>query len=152
MDILLEFTYTGSIKEVSLNKDIIESFRAADNFQLLELWEFIIKTIKTTNYTNNYSPELLSKAVNMNIIPLSEDNILLNLLPFATPEYEVFRYSAILAAKQVFNDTYHQKIAKELESLIKFIVSRRIKGQILADIIDPLEIISANIILNTYLN
>ncbi|RIA94417.1 BTB/POZ protein [Glomus cerebriforme] len=211
MKIILEFTYTGSIKEETLNKDnIIESFCAADYFQLLELQEFIIKTIKTTNYINNYSPELLSKAVN--IIPLSEDNILLNLLveaiatiplntiefgrlsikafqhllscthekekPFATPEYEVFRYSAILAAKQVSNDACktlmkrlpvltqigkitqvdkkfiidHQKIAKELESLIKFIDFRRIKGQILADIIDPLEIIPSNITLNIYRN
>src|SRR5204863_2921004 len=66
---------------------------------------------------------------------------------FATPEYEVFRYSAILAAKQVSNDAYktlikqlptlkqmdnisqvenkiitdHQKVAKQLEPLVKFI-------------------------------
>ena len=86
----------------------------------------------------NYSSELLSDAADM--MPLSEDNVLLNLLiekvsttplntiefgrlsiaalqyllsctheegkPFATPEYEVFRYSVILAAKQVSNDAY----------------------------------------------
>src|ERR1043165_5133355 len=76
---------------------------------------------------------------------------------FETSEYEVFRYSAILAAKQVSNDAYkalterlptieqienpdqvenesitdHQKVAKELEPLIKFIDFKRIRGQIL---------------------
>src|SRR2546429_1339656 len=88
--------------------------------------------------------------------------------PFATSEYEVFRYSAILAAKQVSNDAYkilteqlptleqiensvqveykpitdHQKVAKELEPLIKFIDFSRIRGQILVAMIEPLEIIS----------
>src|SRR5205814_8189437 len=86
---------------------------------------------------------------------------------FATSEYEVFRYSAILAAKQVSNDAYktlmerlptleqiknsvkvesksitdHQKVAKELEPLIKFIDFRRIRGQRLVSIIEPLAII-----------
>jgi hypothetical protein len=156
----------------------------------------------------NYSPELLSKIVN--IMPLSEDNIIQNLLvdtisiiqlntikfgrlsitalqhllsctyekekPFATPEYEIFRYSAILAAKQVSDDAYkilmerlpaleeiedssqvknnsitdHQKVAKELEPLTKFIDFSRIKGQILTDIIEPLEIVPSDIILNVY--
>ena len=137
----------------------------------------------------------------MEIMPLTDDNALFNLLiemvaitplntiefsrlsiegleyllsctyekevPFVTPEYEVFRYSAILAAKQVSDDAYkilmgrlptleqtensvqvenkfiadHQKVAKELEPLVKFIDFRRIKGQILADIIEPLGII-----------
>ncbi|CAB4403529.1 unnamed protein product [Rhizophagus irregularis] len=96
--------------------------------------------------------------------------------PFATPEYEVFRYSAILAAKQVSNDAHktltkllptleqienpikvknkfindHQKVGKELEPLIKFIDFRRIKVQILADIIEPLEIVPDKIISNAY--
>jgi hypothetical protein len=96
--------------------------------------------------------------------------------PFATIEYEVFRYSAILAAKQVSNDackylieqlptleqiknstqvenkivTDHQKVAKELEPLIKFIDFNKIKGQILANIIEPLEIIPTEIILSVY--
>ncbi|RIA86069.1 hypothetical protein C1645_780457, partial [Glomus cerebriforme] len=143
-------------------------------------------------------------------MPLTEDNILLNLLiesvatiplnsiefgrlsitglqylltythekekPFATPEFEVFRYSAILAAKQVSNDAWktlmeklpaseqmeqivqvenkfipdHQKVAKELKPLVKCIDFRRIKGQVLVDIIEPLEIIPAEIILNVY--
>jgi hypothetical protein len=46
--------------------------------------------------------------------------------------------------------TDHQKVAKELEPLVKFIDFGKIKGQILADIIDPLEIIPAKIILNVY--
>ena len=142
MEIVLEYTYTGSVKKESLTKDnMVEAFNAADYFQLLDLHDFIRKTvIEVTleeNYAENYYPELLSKAVE--IIPLN-DNILLNLLveaaaiillnniefdrlsikglqyllswthgkeePFVTPEYEVFRYSAILAAKQVSNDSY----------------------------------------------
>ena len=43
-----------------------------------------------------------------------------------------------------------QKIAKELEPLIEFIDFRRIKGQILVDIIEPLEILPAEIIVNVY--
>src|SRR5436189_1699031 len=138
MEIILEYTYTGSIKEESLTKDnIVEAFYAADYFQLPDLQDFIMKIVKNTlekYYTScaeNYSPELLTKIAE--IMPLSEDNILLNLLveavasmtlnniefgrlsikalkyllsctyeketPFATPEYEVFRYSTILAAK-----------------------------------------------------
>ncbi|RIA87103.1 concanavalin A-like lectin/glucanase domain-containing protein [Glomus cerebriforme] len=212
MEIILEYIYTGSIKEESLTKDnIIEAFYATDYFQLPDLQELIITTLKNIlekNFTENYSPELLSKIVTM--MPLSDDNILLNLLvetvatiplntiefnrlsikafqyllscthekekPFATPEYEVFRYSAILAAKQVSNEAYktymeglptleqidynvkvedkivtdHQKVAKELEPLIKFIDFRRIKGQILVNIIEPLEIIPSQIILSVY--
>ncbi|GBC28567.2 hypothetical protein GLOIN_2v1472107 [Rhizophagus irregularis DAOM 181602=DAOM 197198] len=95
---------------------------------------------------------------------------------FATPEYEVFRYSTILVAKQVSYEAFktflkrlptldqlensiqvenkfitdHQKVVKELEPLIKFIDFRRIKGQILVDIIEPLEIVQAKIILDVY--
>jgi hypothetical protein len=217
MEIVLEYTYTGSIKEESLTKDnMIETFYAADYFQLIELQNFIMNTFKNKlkkNTTENYSPELLSKFAEK--IPLTENNILLNLLveamstiplnsidfgrlsiaglqyllscthekgtPFATPEYEVFRYSAILAAKQVSNDankilmkqlptleqinqienpikvknennfvTDHQKVSKELETLVKFIDLRRIDGQILTDIIEPLEIVSEKIILDVY--
>jgi len=76
MDIVLEYIYTGSIKEESLTKDnTVEAFYAADYFQLPELRNFIIKAVKNTK---NYSPELLSKVAK--IMPLSEDNILLNLL------------------------------------------------------------------------
>src|SRR4051812_46024664 len=142
MEIILVYTYTGSIKEESLTKDnIIEAFYAADYFQLPDLQNLIIKNVKDNlkkNNTENYSPELLSKAADT--ISFLEDNILLNLLvetvatiplnaiefsrlsiaalqhllsctyekekPFATSEYEAFRYSAILAAKQVSNDAY----------------------------------------------
>ncbi|EXX58941.1 BTB/POZ protein [Rhizophagus irregularis DAOM 181602=DAOM 197198] len=137
MKIILEYTYTGSIKIESLKKDnIIEAFYAADYFQLPDLQDFIMKTFKNTlekNCDDNYSPELLSKLAEK--ILLTEDNILLNLLveavaiiplntiefgrlsitglkyllscthekeetPFAIPEYEVFRYGAILAANK----------------------------------------------------
>ncbi|CAB5189670.1 unnamed protein product [Rhizophagus irregularis] len=209
MEIILEYIYTGSIKEESLTKDnAIEAFYAADYFQLSDLQDFITKTVKNTNLVKNYSPELLSRITEK--IPLAEDNIFLNLLVetvaimslnniefgrlsitglkcllsithekemhFVTPEYEVFRYSAILAAKQVSNDAYktlkellptleqvensikvgnkfitdRQKVAKELEPLVKFIDFRRIKSQILADFIEPLEIVSNEIIFNFY--
>ncbi|EXX50345.1 hypothetical protein RirG_271650 [Rhizophagus irregularis DAOM 197198w] len=95
---------------------------------------------------------------------------------FATPEYEVFRYSAILAAKQVSNDAFktlmkclptleqiknsiqvenepitdHCKVTKELEPLIDFIDFNQIKGKILTDIIEPLGIIPAKTILDAY--
>jgi hypothetical protein len=212
MEIILEYIYTGSVKEEFLTKDnIIESYCAADYFQLEGLQEFIVETLKNTlaNYARDYSPELLSKIVE--IMPLSEDNMLFNLLietvasiplntiesnrltivalqyllsythekesDFVTPEYEVFRYSAILAAKQVSDYAYksiierlptlkqiknsfqvngnkfitdHQKIAEELEPLIEFIDFRRIKSQILVNIIEPLEIIPAEVILSVY--
>jgi hypothetical protein len=90
--------------------------------------------------------------------------------PFVTPEYEVFRYSAILAAKQVSNDAYktlmdqlptlkqiensvqvenkvipdNQEVAKELEPCIEYIDFRRIKSHI--DRIEPLKIISNQMI------
>ncbi|CAG8465717.1 17549_t:CDS:1 [Rhizophagus irregularis] len=217
MEIILEYIYTGSIKEESLTKDnMIESFYAADYFQLTELQNFIMKTFNNTleeNCTENYSPELLSKFAAK--FPLSEDNIFLNLLveavaviplnniefgrlsiaglqyllsctnekknPFATPEYEVFRYSAILAAKQVSNDAHktlmerlptfeqiekvvdsaqvdnddkliinRQNVASELDPLVEYVDFIRIDGQILADIIEPLGIIPAKIILDVY--
>src|SRR3954463_12005860 len=62
MKIVLEYTYTGSIKEESLTKDnIIEAFYAADYFQLSDLQVFIVKIFKNTlekNSNENYSPEL----------------------------------------------------------------------------------------------
>src|SRR5438552_17761893 len=43
MMIMLEYTYTGSVKEESLTKDnIVEAFYAADYFQLPELQNLII--------------------------------------------------------------------------------------------------------------
>src|SRR6266498_149110 len=82
MEIILEYIYTGSIKKESLNKNnIIETFHAADYFQLSNLQDFIMNTVKNDlkkNYMENYSPELLSKVVD--IMSLSEDNNILNLL------------------------------------------------------------------------
>jgi hypothetical protein len=209
MEIILEYIYTGSVKEESLTKDnTVEAFYAADYFQLSDLQVTIAKIVKNTNLTKDYSPELLSKVSEK--MPLTENNILLNLLVetvatkplnniefgrlsitglkyllsithekekyFATPEYEVFRYSAILAAKQVSNDVHktlmellpileqtenpikvenklindRQKVAKELEPLIEFIDFRRIKAHILANIIEPLEIIPDKTFYNVY--
>ena len=69
MEIILEYMYTGSVKEESLTKsNIIEAFHAADYFQLPNLRDFIMKTVKNSlenNSTENYSPELLSKVVNI---------------------------------------------------------------------------------------
>ncbi|CAB5356720.1 unnamed protein product [Rhizophagus irregularis] len=211
MEIILEYIYTGSVKREYLTKDnTIEAFFAADYFQLLDLQDFIMKTIKSTNFAKNYCPELLSKV--SETVPLTEDNIILNLLvetvanmplnniefgrlsitglkyllyitlekeiPFATREYEVFRYSAILAAKQVSSDAYEslmkllptldqientieaenkfiadrQKVTKEMEPLIKHIDFKRIKGQIIVNFIEPLGIIPVEIILSVYRN
>src|ERR1051325_1847265 len=96
-------------------------------------------------------------------------------MPFVTPEYEVFRYSAILAAKQVSSEAYQilmklptleqidsilidnkmlipnrQMVIDELGPLIEFIDFRRIKDQILVDIIEPLKIVPSEIISNVY--
>src|SRR6266536_5690012 len=82
MEIILEYTYTGSIKEGSLTEDnTVEAFYAADYFQLLDLQDFIMKTLKNTlkkGCTKNYSIKLLSKVAE--IMPLSEENSLLNSL------------------------------------------------------------------------
>jgi len=213
MEIILEYIYTGMIKEESLTKDnIVEAFNAADYFQLPDLQDFIMKNVKNIlekNCKDNYSPELLTKMVDAMPQTEDNDNALLNLLveavatipldtiefgrlsiaalrfllsytrekenPFATPEYEVFRYSAILAAKQVSNDAYETleerlpalkqedsiqmesnfiahrfKVAEELEPLIEFIDFEKIKGQLLVDIIEPLQIIPFEVILNVY--
>ncbi|GBB90589.1 hypothetical protein RclHR1_01760013 [Rhizophagus clarus] len=210
MEIILEYIYVGSIKDDSLTKDnIVETYHAADYFQLQGLQEFIIIALKNRmekSYVKNYSPELLSKFAE--IMPLSEDNILFDLLvkdiatnslndieigrlsitalqyflfytyekeiPFATSEYEVFRYSAILAAKQVSDNTYkiimeqlptleqieestkvenklitdHQEVVIELEPLIEYIDFSRIKRNQF-DFIEPLKIIPAEIIQHT---
>ncbi|CAB5188827.1 uncharacterized protein OCT59_000867 [Rhizophagus irregularis] len=208
MEIVLEYTYTGSIKEESItNNNLIEAFCAAEYFHLSDLQDFIMKIIKNKLETD-YSPELLSKAAEL--MPLTEDNAFLNLLVeavaiiplntiefgrlsttglkyllycthkkekfFATPEYEVFRYSAILAAKQVSDNAFqaltqqlpsleqienpiqginesitdNQTVAEELDPLAKFIDFSQIKGRILTNIIEPLKIISTEIIFNAY--
>src|SRR5947207_8817768 len=79
MEIILEYTYTGSIKEESLTEDnTVEAFYAADYFQLLDLQDFIMKTLKNSLKKNITATRLLSKVAE--IMPLSEENILLNLL------------------------------------------------------------------------
>ncbi|POG68888.1 hypothetical protein GLOIN_2v1777856 [Rhizophagus irregularis DAOM 181602=DAOM 197198] len=169
--------YNGMKEKESLTKDnTVEAFYAAVYFQLSDLQDFILKTVKNTNFAKNYSPELLSKISEK--MPLTEDNVLLNLLvevvanislnnikfgrlsitglkcllsyiyekekPFATPEYE----NPIKVKNKFITD--HRKVGKELEPLIKFIDFRRIKVQILAYIIEPLEIVPDKIISNAY--
>ena len=77
MKIILEYVYTGFVKEESLTKDnIVEDFYAADYFQLLDLQDLIAKNVKDNlekSYTEN-SPELLSKVIDL--MPLLEDNAL----------------------------------------------------------------------------
>ncbi|GES97599.1 hypothetical protein GLOIN_2v1842735 [Rhizophagus clarus] len=210
MEIILEYTYTGSIKEKTLTKDnIIQAFYAADYFQFTDLQNFIMKTIKNTDFAKNCAPELLSKVSEET--SLTEDNILLDLLvetvaniplnniefgrlsiaglkrllsrtykkvtSFVTSEYEVFRHSAILAAKEVSNDAYenlvkqlptleqlentnsikvedkstdHQKVAEKFEPLTKFIEFNQIKARILIEIIEPLDIIPFEVIVEVY--
>ncbi len=82
MEIILEYIYTGTIKEESLTKDnIIETFNVTDYFQLPGLQDVIMKNVKNTleeNYIDNYSPELLTKFVDT--MSLMENSFLLNLL------------------------------------------------------------------------
>ncbi|POG68868.1 hypothetical protein GLOIN_2v1632616, partial [Rhizophagus irregularis DAOM 181602=DAOM 197198] len=60
MEIILEYIYTGSLSD---------------------LQDFIMKTIKSTNFVKDYSPELLSKVLEIKIMPLTENIIsILNLL------------------------------------------------------------------------
>src|SRR5215475_7091391 len=78
-------------------------------------------------------------------------------MPFVTPEYEVFR-KRLPTLEQIKNSTKiedelitdHQKVIKELEPLVKFIDFNHIKGKILTDIIEPLEIIPAKTIMDAY--
>ena len=47
MEIILEYTYTGSIKEKSLTMDnVIEAYNAADYFQFPDLQSHIVKTFE----------------------------------------------------------------------------------------------------------
>src|SRR5215469_14965310 len=60
MEVILEYIYTGSIKEEFLTKDnIVETYYASDYFQLPDLQKLIMKTVKNIlkkDYTVNYSP------------------------------------------------------------------------------------------------
>src|ERR1043166_3019908 len=58
--------------------NLVEAFHAADYLQLPDLQSLIVKTVKKNYCIEKYLPELLSKAAD--IMPLSDDNILLNLL------------------------------------------------------------------------
>ncbi|CAG8647001.1 uncharacterized protein OCT59_000936 [Rhizophagus irregularis] len=134
MEIVLEYTYTGSIKNESLTKDnIIEAFYAADYFQLPDLQDFIMKVFK-----NIYSSILAAKQVS---------NDAFNTLLKRLPTLDQIENSIQVESEPI---TDHQKVAKELEPLIEFINFRRIQGQVLVDIIEPLEIVPAKIILNVY--
>ncbi|EXX55197.1 uncharacterized protein OCT59_000927 [Rhizophagus irregularis] len=110
----------------------------------------LVKEIASTLLNNIEIGRLSIKALQYLLFCTYEKEI-----PFATPEYEVFRYRAILVAKQVSNDAYnsvikhlptleqtensvqvenkiivdHQKIAKELEPLIEYIDFRRIANK-----------------------
>jgi hypothetical protein len=206
---ILEYFYTGSIKEILTQNNLLETYQASKYFNLSTIQDFILKEIKNNlenNFEENYSPELLSKALEMKL--LKDDVDLLNLLVksvaiiplnkirhgklsvtglqyllsntlekeihFATPEYEVLRYSAILMAKQVSDEAYKSltekfptfdkaeeqikknikvwhipdrgKIIKKLEPLIKLIDFKRIKKEMLDKIIKPLKIIPNEII------
>src|SRR6266480_4490412 len=62
MEVILEYTHTGLVKEESLTRDnIIEAFYVADYFQLSGLQDIIMKTFKNDlgrDFIENYSPEL----------------------------------------------------------------------------------------------
>ena len=55
MEIVLEYTYTGSVEKDSLTKDnIVDAFYMAEYFQLPDLQNLIIlKAVKRKNYTEN---------------------------------------------------------------------------------------------------
>src|SRR5436190_13868097 len=123
MEIILEYVYTGIIKEKSLTKDnIVEAFYAADYFQLPNVQEFITETVKNTlekNRTNNYSPELLSKVVDT--MPLSEDNVLLNLLIYAVAIIPLntieFSRLSILGLQYLLSCTHEKKSLLLLQNM-----------------------------------
>ncbi len=97
---------------------------------------------------------MLTKVVDT--MSLTEDNLLLNLLieavatiPLDTIEFGRLSIAALQFIQMENNFIAHRyKIAEELEPLIEFINFRRIKGRILANIIEPLKIIPDEIILN----
>ncbi|RGB33963.1 hypothetical protein C1646_761075 [Rhizophagus diaphanus] len=147
MEIVLEYIYTGSVKEESLTKDnIIETFYVADYFQLSNLQDFIMKTFKNIlkkNYTENYSPELLSKFVER--MPLMENNIYtVANIPLNTIEFGRLSITGLKCLLSITHEKEMPFVTPEYE------VFRRIKGQILVDIIEPLGIVQAKIILDVY--
>ncbi|RGB27928.1 BTB/POZ protein [Rhizophagus diaphanus] len=121
MEIVLEYIYTGSIKDESLTKDnIIEAFHAADYFQLPDLQDFISAILAAKQVSNNACKALIER-----LPPLEQTE------------------NSVQVENKIIVD--HQKIAKELEPLIEYIDFRRIKrAQI--DFIEPLKVIPAEII------
>ncbi|CAB4403440.1 unnamed protein product [Rhizophagus irregularis] len=112
-----------SVKNIFIN-NLEENYA---NSCLPELLSKVVKTMSLTE--DNIFLDLLIKAISaipLNTIEFDRLSIeglkcLLSYthdkeIPFVTPEYEVFRYSAILAAKQVSNDAYHT-IMKQLPTL-----------------------------------
>ncbi|CAB5110949.1 uncharacterized protein OCT59_001353 [Rhizophagus irregularis] len=154
MKIILEYAYTGSVREESLNDDIIiEAYSAADYFQLPDLQGFIARIFKDSLLKScrvHNLPVLLSKVVEKKKPSLIDNHILIDLIveelstfplnviefgrlslealryllsykhekkmPFVTPEYEILRYCAILAGKNVSNDAY-ETLSKRLPIL-----------------------------------
>ncbi|GES97603.1 concanavalin A-like lectin/glucanase domain-containing protein [Rhizophagus clarus] len=98
-----------------------------DYFQLSGLQDFIIKTV-----FNIFYPVLMEKKR----LPTLE-------------QIEQVGNSAQIDNKDK-SITNHQEVAKELEPLVKYIDFMRIEGQILADIIEPLEIISVKMVVDVY--
>ncbi|GBB90586.1 hypothetical protein RclHR1_01760010 [Rhizophagus clarus] len=115
MKIILEYIYTGSIKENSLTKDnIVETYYAADYFQISGLQEFIMNALKSDtlakSYARNCSPELLSKS--MEIMPSPEELLKLLVEEIATNllnDIEIGRLS-ITALQYFLFYTYEKEI------------------------------------------
>ncbi|CAG8441102.1 6310_t:CDS:1 [Acaulospora colombiana] len=216
MKIILEFLYTDEVNYTAFTpNNIIDTFHAADYFQLPDLQDQLVEYVKKElNGGNNnqvLAPELLSNAVRK--MSASAENDLIKLLtehvalisldtvkygelsfqglqcllsqtfttkePFATPEYTVFRYTVIQAAKHVSDEASYlfekrlpalskideahrfdddqskyeeirETITEILSSILPYIDLRRIDVNVLADIIEPLGIIPVNVLLDTY--
>ncbi|RGB34221.1 BTB/POZ protein [Rhizophagus diaphanus] len=85
MKIVLEYVYTGSVREESLNDDIIiiEAYSAADYFQLPDLQEFITGIFKNSLLKScrvHNLPVLLSNVVEKKKPSLIENHILIDLI------------------------------------------------------------------------
>ncbi|RGB33753.1 BTB/POZ protein [Rhizophagus diaphanus] len=104
MEIILEYIYTGSIKEESLTKEnIVEAFNAADYFNC-QVFKILSAILAAKQVSNDAFKTLVKRLPTLDQI---ENSI------------------------QVKNEpiTDHQKVTKELESLIKFIDFNQIKGK-----------------------
>ncbi|CAI2178132.1 13034_t:CDS:2 [Funneliformis geosporum] len=70
-------------------------------------------------------------------------------IPFVTPEYEVFRYSVIIIARNISNDST-KSILKRLPTLENIDNFKRTDNEIIPDHHNPLNIIPVETILNVY--